>query len=90
MSGELWPQRLPGQILQLSHLMSEVRVWNWVLVAKVDKRAHRAVAFPCVPQPVSQHLEVVVTLATIILQVSSRQGLSHVSRLKTASCQQSI
>jgi hypothetical protein len=36
----------------------------------------------------SLHLEVEATLATIVLQISSRQGLSHAGRLRTASCKQ--
>jgi hypothetical protein len=36
--------------------MLKVRVWNWVPVAKVDKVAHRAVAFPQAPWPVQAPL----------------------------------
>jgi hypothetical protein len=32
--------------------MLGVGVWNWALVAVVDRVVHRAVVFPQVPQPV--------------------------------------
>jgi hypothetical protein len=45
-----------GVILKFPHLMSKVRVQNWVLVAGVDKAAHRVVAFPSAPWPVQAPL----------------------------------
>jgi hypothetical protein len=71
-------------------------VWNWVLVAAIDKAADRVVAFFQAPQPVQASLispytwKLQLPLATMILQVSSRQGLSHVGQLSIASCQQSM
>jgi hypothetical protein len=68
---------------------------NWVLVAEVDKMAHRVGYFLGFLSQyrllfLFPYLEVAATLATIILQAFFRQGLSHVRRLRTASCQQSI
>jgi hypothetical protein len=57
--------------------MSEAGVQSWALVAEVDKVAPPQAPW-LVQAPFSLHLEVVASIATIIPQVSSRQGLSHV------------
>jgi hypothetical protein len=44
--------------------MLEAKVWNWGLVAEVDKVAYRVVVFPQVPQPVQAPLFFFSTLGS--------------------------
>jgi hypothetical protein len=54
-----------------------VEEWNWALVAEADRVVHRVVVYIRFLSHIgsfafSLHLEVVATLATIILHTSSR------------------